>query len=117
VSDEEFTAKREELVLAQTRAKEGLRRVELPAIDPREAVDRFISFCKDLEAVFERGSDNEIRELLRIVGSNYEIGGKEVHFEPVEPFTMATQARRFPQWQASEEDVRKIVASMQGLKH
>jgi DNA invertase Pin-like site-specific DNA recombinase len=113
LSEEQYTQKRQELVLARARAAEALERVELPTTDPQEPMDRFISFCNDFETVFEAGDDNEIRVLLGIVGLNYRIGGKEVDFEPVEPFGMAAQAQSHPQWRPSEEDVRKIVAAMQ----
>lgn len=113
VSEGEYAQKRAELVLARARAQEGLRTFELPGMDPREAVSRYVSFFEASDAVFDRGEDTDIRELLRIVGSNYRIGGRDVHFEPVEPFTMAAQARNHPQWCPSEEDVLKIVAFVQ----
>jgi len=115
LTDEEYTRKREELVLAIARAEEASQKVELSDVEPEEAVERFISFCNDLDKVFDRGEDAEIRALLGIVGSNYRIRGKEVHFEPVEPFALASQVRHRPLWRASEEDVYKVIAVVKTL--
>lgn len=112
VSDEAYVSKNDQLLLNKAKAQEGLKKVELSTISPAEAVERYISFCKDATEVFEYGETGDIRGLLEIVGSNYEIGGREVNFEPVEPFKMATQAQKYPQWQATEEDVRKIISCM-----
>jgi DNA invertase Pin-like site-specific DNA recombinase len=113
LTDEQYAAKQAELVREQARARERLRMVELPKMHPREAVDRFIRTCNGVDRLFEEGNDAEIRELLRIVGSNYLLLGGEVNFEPVEPFTLAAQARHCPQWRAGANDVRNIVSLMQ----
>jgi hypothetical protein len=115
LADTEFAAKREELTLEQARVRERLKTLELPQPDPRGAVEWFVSTCNRVETVFLEGQDGEIREFLRLVGSNYRLGGRKIIFEPVEPFTIAAQVRKCPQWSATESDVRKILAHVQAL--
>jgi site-specific DNA recombinase len=115
LSDGEFAAKRAELVLAQAKAREAERTLELPSPDPQTTLNRFIATCNDPDAVFRYGRDGEIRTFLQIVGSNYRLGANRVHFEPVEPYTLAAQARNRSLWCAEADDVRKITSQMQAL--
>jgi hypothetical protein len=113
VTDEQYLAKREELTREQLRLRDQLAMFELPAIDPRVAVDWFVTTCNTLDTVLMDGEDAEVRELLRIVGSNYRFGEGKVEFEPVEPFTLAAQAQNRPNWRAGQAEVRTLVAFFQ----
>lgn len=74
-------------------------------------MESFIDRCDAVREVLGEGEDDEMRELLRIVGSNYRFGGHEVDFEPVAPFDLATQVRNRPSWRAGTDDVRTIIAA------
>lgn len=111
ISDAQFLTKQDELTLEHAHVREQLSAFELPAADPREAVDWFVSRCGVLRDLLLDGEDSEVRELLRIVGSNYRFGGGEIDFEPVPPFDYATQARNRPYWRAGADDVRTICAA------
>jgi len=115
VAEEEYAAKREELLLAQAKTREALSAFELPTSDPEAAVKWFIQACNGIEEAFEGGTDDEIRQLLRIVGSNYQLKAGVVNFEPVEPFTLAAQARNRPNWLAKQSDILTLVQAYSRL--
>jgi site-specific DNA recombinase len=116
VTDSQYLAKQAALTNEQLRVREQLAAFEIPSGDPRLAVDWFVSTCNTLEEVLAEGEDDEVRELLRIVGSNYRWGGGKVGFEPVEPFTIAQQAQNRPNWRAGQNDVRHLVACFRELQ-
>jgi site-specific DNA recombinase len=109
ITDAQYLAKHEELMREQARVRQHLTAFEQPTIDPREAVDWFILTCNSLTEVLQSGADAEVRELLRLVGSNYRLGGGKINFEPVEPFTIARQAQNRPNWRAEQSDVLTLV--------
>jgi site-specific DNA recombinase len=109
ITPAEYQGKRSDLVLEIARLREQLTLVELPLVDPKTVLNRFIRLCQDLPRIVHDGTDSEVRRLLRIVGSNYRLGGGKVEFEPVEPFTLAAQAQTCPVWQPTRNDVRTIV--------
>jgi len=112
ITDDEFGGPHDELVLRLNRLREGLRRLELPQPKAVDTIQRFIGLCNRPDTIFDAGYESEIREYLRIVGSNYRLGRSGVDFEPVKPFKIAAQARLRPQWCAAEVDVRNLVAGM-----
>jgi site-specific DNA recombinase len=115
VSDEQYMTKKDAVTREQLRVREKLATFEIPGVDPRQAVDWFVATCNGLGEVLDSGTDTEVRELLRIVGSNYRLGGGTVDFEPVEPFTIAAQAQNRPTWRAEQADVRHLVTYFQAL--
>lgn len=117
LSDEEFSAKRAELALAQARCRERLATLERTQIEPSDVVEWLVGACNSTDAVFQFGRDAEVRQFLNIVGSNYRLGCGKVHFEPVEPFTMAARARNRPLWSGLEDDVRNFLPLVQALMH
>lgn len=116
LGDEEYAAKRAELLRAQRQAQEALAAFELPQMDPREGVHWFVRTCNEAAAAFQHGTDADVRTLLRIVGSNYRLGAGKVDFEPVEPFTLAAQARNCSVWRAAPDDVRTLLSTLALLK-
>lgn len=108
LTDEEFVAKKNELARAVALAQEELAGFELPQQDPQTAIDRFIQTCNGLPRVLREGTDAQVRQLLRIVGSNYRYAAGKVDFEPVKPFDLASQVRNRPKWRAEQHDVRAI---------
>lgn len=116
ITDEQFGAKQDELTLEQTRLRQQLATFELPTVDPREAVDWYLTRCDALRDILYDGEDPEVRELLRIVGSNYRLSGSEIDFEPVPPFDCATQVRNRPYWRAGADDVRLLVETVKALR-
>jgi len=112
VSAEEFQEKRAELLLEEARAREQIQTFELKHADPQEAIERFIATCNELGSLLLTATPQEVRALLRLVGSNYCIAGRSVDFEPVEPFSMATQARNRPVWSPGPDDVHTLLLEL-----
>jgi site-specific DNA recombinase len=108
LGQEEYLTRRALLVRDQARLREGLTAFELPRLDPREAVNRFIHTCNSLGALLKRGTDAEVRQLLQTLGSNYQLGGGTVTFEPVEPYTIAPQVQNRPTWLGWSDVIRTI---------
>lgn len=108
ISDAQYTGKREELVREEARVREELAAFELPVAEPCATVEWFISTCNSAAKILQVAARDEAREFLRIVGSNYRLTGGKVDFEPVEPFTLAAQARNRPNWRAGQDDVRTL---------
>lgn len=109
VSDAEYAAKRTELVGAQAKIRERLAAFELAPDGIPERVDWFIATCQRLPETLLARPPAEIREALRIVGSNYRLRDKKIDFEPVTPFDMAVQMRNRPVWRASRDEVDTLV--------
>jgi site-specific DNA recombinase len=109
ITDEEYQRKRTDLMVEIAGLREQATVFELPSTDPREAVSRFIRLCQRVPQVVTEGTDEEVRRLLRIVGSNYRLGGGTVQFEPVEPYALAAQAQTRPVWRPAPDDVHTIV--------
>jgi len=109
IQDDEFTAKRNEIVLEQQRVKERLNAFELPTMNPRQAVEGFIRTCNDVPNVIREGKNPQVRGLLRIIGLNYRLGGGSIDFEPVEPFDLAARVRNRPTWRAGTTEVTNLV--------
>jgi site-specific DNA recombinase len=116
ITDDEYQRKRAALMVESARLREQATMFELPSPDPREAVNRFIRLCREVPQVVTQGTDEDVRHLLRIVGSNYQLGGGKVQFEPVEPFTLAAQAQTRPVWRPAPDDVRNLVTYLQSLQ-
>ena len=116
ITDTEYAAKRGELVVEQARVRQSLQRLEHSPVSAVAAVEWVASTCNRVETVFSQGRDEEIREYLRIVGSNYKLGVQGIDFEPVEPFVAAAQAHNRPQWCGTEDHVQKIIAAVQAIQ-
>jgi site-specific DNA recombinase len=112
ITDEEYQRKRTDLMVEIARLREQMTVFELPAPDPGEAVNRFIRLCEEVPQVVTQGTDEDVRRLLRIVGSNYQLGGGMVQFEPVEPYTMAAQAQTCPVWRPAPDDLRNWIGDI-----
>ncbi|MFN3650380.1 MAG: recombinase family protein [Armatimonadota bacterium] len=108
LTDEQYLAKKEALMLDEAKVAEQVQRSELDPGDPREAVEWFISTCNTLPELLAQAEPSEARELLRMVGSNYRYGGGKVDFEPVEPFTIAAQSRHLPDLEVSRASLEAI---------
>jgi len=112
IDDAAFTAKQNELTREEARAKQQLTAFEQQPQSPREAVERFIRTCNSLALTLRDAKNAELRQLLEIVGSNYQFGGKRIEFKPVKPFDLASRVRNRPNWRAGADDVRNLVNSL-----
>jgi len=116
LTDDEYTSKRNELVRAQAGAQQELAAFELPQEDPKVALDWFIRTCERLPEILRDGTDGEIRALLRILCSNYRLGGGRIDFEPVKPFDLAARVRNRPNWRAEPNDILTLVNEVRSIK-
>lgn len=112
ISGAEYEAKRESLIREQAGLRERLGAFERPGPDYHKLVERFLHTCSHVREAFPRMEDAQLRQLLRIVGSNYRFGNGKVDFEPVEPFATVAQMRNRSLWWRGGDDVRTFVAKL-----
>jgi len=114
LSDQEYRDKRASILTDKVRLKEQLDSLERDAAeDPEEILTRFCAFLRNLTSAVEAASAPMLRELTEIVGSNFQLWGQLITFEPVEPFTFAPHVQERQQWSATADDVRNFLARVQ----
>ena len=106
IGDEEFEAKRKELLQERARLNERRGDGEHNADRWFELVERTLRFAQTARNRFAAGSVDEKRLILETVGSNLLLKDKTLQFEPVAPFKYLQNVDDVSSWRHTVDQVR-----------
>lgn len=108
IDDEEFAARRRELIAEGSRLTGRLEASELRSNLWLDRAEEAFSFCQTVRNQFAVGSAAEKRQILQIVGSNLVLENKKLTIQPGEFFAGVQKAVENQEWLPLLDDVRTL---------
>jgi site-specific DNA recombinase len=94
LSDEDFTAKRAQLVGMTTTLKDNIRNFDMSVAQQQEFIEWAFNFATDAYEIFQNGTENERRTVFSTIRLNSTLEDKELALQ--KPFWLVSIQKQYP---------------------
>lgn len=96
ISNEEYIAKRQQLLIERQKVNNQLERVEKVDVDEwHELSVKTFNFIRELRKKFNKGTVDDKRLILSTIGSDLRLKNKTLEIQPRKPFKLIADAKKF----------------------
>lgn len=107
ISPERYKIRVTEHEATQVRTKQLIDRTDQDAKLWLELASEVFSSVVNIGTTFEKANDDERRQLMLMLGSNWTLGNKKVALTPREPLSLLHSVTRNPNWRARPDSNRR----------